>query len=82
MKRATTLALLLSVAAVGLTGCGHNPGDRAMSGGLLGAGAGAVIGGVTGGNPVTGALIGGAVGAVGGAVTRPDTIDLGRPAWR
>jgi gas vesicle protein len=31
---------------------------------------------------LTGALIGGAVGAVGGAVTRPDTIDLGRPAWR
>jgi hypothetical protein len=35
----------------------------------MGAGAGAVISGATGGNPATGALIGGGVGAVGGAVT-------------
>ncbi len=82
MKRNTTIALLMGLAAVSLTACGRNPGDRAVSGGLLGAGAGAVIGGVTGGNPLTGALIGGAVGAVGGAATSPDAIDLGRPAWR
>ena len=40
-----------------------------MTGGLLGAGAGAGVAAVTGGRPATGALIGGGVGAVGGAVT-------------
>jgi osmotically inducible lipoprotein OsmB len=54
-----------------LAGCGRTPGQRAVSGGLLGAGTGALIGGATGGNPLTGALIGGGVGAVGGAVTAP-----------
>ena len=54
----------------------YDPGQRAVGGGLLGAGTGAAIGGIAGGGrgAATGALIGGAVGAVGGAVTR-----LGRP---
>jgi osmotically inducible lipoprotein OsmB len=64
-----------------LAGCGHSTGDRAVSGGLLGAGTGAAIGTVTGGSPLTGALIGGAVGAVGGAATSHSDIDLGRPIW-
>ncbi len=64
-------ALLLAGVAVGLGGCGDDPGTRAVSGGLLGAGAGAGIAAVTGGRPATGALIGGGVGAVGGAVTAP-----------
>ncbi len=42
-----------------------------MTGGLLGAGAGAGVAAVTHGKPATGALIGGGVGAVGGAVTAP-----------
>ncbi len=82
MKHGITLVMVLSVAAIGLTGCGHSPGDRAVSGGLLGAGAGAVIGAATGGSPLGGALIGGAVGAIGGAVISPNAVDLGRPAWR
>ena len=82
MKHGTAIVLFLSVAAVGLTGCGRSPGDRAVSGGLLGAAAGAVIGAATGGSPLGGALIGGAAGAIGGAVTSPDSINLGRPAWR
>ena len=82
MKPVTTIALFLTVATIGLTGCGRNPGDRAVSGGLIGAGAGAVIGAATGGSPLGGALIGGAAGAIGGAVTSPDSINLGRPAWR
>ncbi len=65
-----------------LSGCGDSPGDRAASGGLIGAGAGAAISGLAGGSLATGALLGGAAGAIGGAVTSPDDIDLGRPVWR
>jgi osmotically inducible lipoprotein OsmB len=65
-----------------LAGCGYNPGDRALSGGLLGAGAGAVVAAATGGAPLVGALIGGGVGAVGGAVTSPTALNLGKPVWR
>ena len=72
----------LGTLALGLTACGYNTGDRAVSGGLIGAGTGAAIGAVTGGSPLTGALIGGGVGAVGGAITSPDNVNLGRPAWR
>ena len=48
--------------------CGYSTGDRAVSGGLLGAGAGAGVGALTG-SAGTGALIGGAAGAAGGALT-------------
>ncbi len=80
MSRILTIAL--AVSALALAGCGHSTGDRAMSGGLLGAGAGAAIGGLTGGSMVGGALIGGAVGAVGGAATSSHDVNLGRPVWR
>lgn len=59
------------VALLALTACGQDPGTRAVTGGLLGAGAGAGVSAATGGNAGTGALIGGGVGAVGGAVTAP-----------
>jgi predicted lipid-binding transport protein (Tim44 family) len=51
----------------------YDPGQRAIGGGLLGAGAGAAIGGIAGGGhgAAVGALVGGGVGAVGGAVTTP-----------
>ncbi len=48
-----------------------DPGTRAVTGGLMGAGAGAGVAALTGGRPATGALIGGGVGAIGGAVTTP-----------
>jgi osmotically inducible lipoprotein OsmB len=64
-----TTAVLLS--ALSLSACGQSPGERALTGGLLGAGAGAGVGAISGGNPLTGALIGGGVGAVAGAVTAP-----------
>jgi osmotically inducible lipoprotein OsmB len=54
-----------------LTACGADPGTRAVTGGLLGAGAGAGVAAVTGGRPAVGALVGGGIGAVGGAVTTP-----------
>ena len=69
------------VATFALAGCGTDPGDRAASGGLLGAGAGAVIGAATG-NPAAGAAIGGVAGAVVGASTDPCTLDLGNPVWK
>lgn len=67
--RRTTTALLITVSLL-VTACGSSPGTRAVTGGLIGAGAGAGVSAVTGGRPATGALIGGGVGAVGGAVTR------------
>lgn len=71
MTRKLLLPLLLGSLALGLAGCGYSPGTRALTGGAIGAGAGAGISALTGGKPATGALIGGAVGAVGGAVTAP-----------
>jgi osmotically inducible lipoprotein OsmB len=82
MTRAIATAILFSGLALSLSACGRSTGDRAVSGGLLGAGAGAAVGAVTGGSVGTGALIGGALGAAGGAVTSPGTVNLGRPAWR
>jgi hypothetical protein len=51
----------------------YDPGQRAVGGGLLGAGAGAAIGGIAGGGrgAAIGALVGGGVGAVGGVATTP-----------
>ncbi|TCZ52751.1 hypothetical protein EXY23_26010 [Roseicella aquatilis] len=54
-----------------LTACGQSTGGRAVSGGLLGAGAGAGVSAITGGNVGTGALVGGGIGAAGGALTAP-----------
>jgi hypothetical protein len=64
-----------------LTACGTTPGDRALSGGALGAGAGAAIGSLSG-NFGAGALIGGALGAATGALTDPCLLDLGDPWWK
>jgi hypothetical protein len=80
--RKTTTGLLALLAAIGLGACGYSTGDRAISGGLLGAGAGAGIGAITGGSAATGALIGGAAGAAGGALTSGRDVNLGRPVWR
>jgi osmotically inducible lipoprotein OsmB len=82
MRRKILSGALLGSMASGLAGCGDDPGDRAVSGGLIGAGGGAAIAAMTGGAPLAGAAIGGAVGAVGGAVTSGNTINLGRPIWR
>ncbi len=77
-----TLAAGVAItAALALSACGTTPSDRAVSGGLIGAGAGAAIGSLSG-NAGAGALIGGAAGAVTGAVTDPCTLNLGDPWWR
>ena len=66
----TTGYAILAAAGLALAACGDTPGERALTGGLLGAGGGAAIGSLSG-NAGAGALIGGAVGAVGGAATAP-----------
>jgi len=70
-----TLAAALSLAA-----CGTTPGERAASGGLIGAGAGAAIGSLYG-DAGTGAVIGGVAGAAAGAFTDPCEVNLGHPIW-
>jgi len=53
-----------------LSACGTDPGERAVTGGLLGAGTGAAIGSVTG-SAGAGAVIGGVAGAAIGAASAP-----------
>ena len=76
--RVSFLTSALALAALGLAGCGYSPGHRALTGGAIGAGTGAIIGAATGGSAATGALIGGGIGAIGGAVTSPNTVNLDR----
>src|SRR6516164_6856077 len=63
MKRIAPAAVLTVGMVLALAGCTnpYDPGQRAVGGGLLGAGAGAAIG----------AAVGGATGAVTGAATTP-----------
>ncbi len=82
MARGLATVFVISGLTLALAACGNSPGDRAVSGGLLGAGAGAAVSGLAGGGLGAGALIGGALGAVGGAATSPRDVNLGRPAWR
>lgn len=80
MKR-IMLAVVFPLSLSALSACGSSTSDRAISGGAIGAGAGA-LGGFMIGAPIEGALIGGAVGAGTGALTSPNQINLGRPLWR
>jgi hypothetical protein len=61
---------------LGLSACTdpYSPGQRAVGGGVIGAGTGAAVGGLAGGGrgAATGALVGGGVGAAGGALTTPE----------
>lgn len=82
MRRGVAACVVLIPVALGLAGCGYSRGERALSGGLIGAGGGAAIGAVTGGSPLVGAAIGGGAGALGGALTSGRDINLGRPVWR
>ena len=74
MSTRVTISLALS-AALGLSACTdpYDPGQRAVGGGLLGAGAGAALGGIAGGGrgAAIGALAGGGIGALGGAASTP-----------
>ena len=76
--RYAALAAVLLLA----TACGSSTGDRALSGGAIGAGAGAGLGAVTGTSVLGGAALGGAAGAATGALTDEDDVDLGEPLWQ
>jgi osmotically inducible lipoprotein OsmB len=66
-----TRYVVLAGVLLAVTACGDTWGQRAVTGGGIGAGTGAVIGAVTPLGPLAGALIGGAVGAGAGAATTP-----------
>ena len=71
----------IAVTAIALAACGTTQGDRAVSGGLIGAGAGAALGAVAG-DAGAGALVGGVAGAAVGALSDPCELNLGDPWWR
>jgi hypothetical protein len=71
-KRDMEKIVVIAIVALTATACGHTNGTRAVTGGLIGAGGGAAIGGATGVGAGTGALIGGAGGAGIGALTTPN----------
>ena len=73
---------LVLVSAALLSGCGTTTQDRAVSGGLIGAGGGALIAGATGGSVGTGLVVGALAGAVVGAATDPCDLNLGDPFWK
>ena len=80
MKKTKVLTIAALGLALGLGACTdpYDPGQRAVGGGLLGAGAGAAIGGLAGGGrgAAIGAVSGGVLGAGAGALTTPQ-----RPAY-
>ena len=73
---------VLAIVGLILAACGSSTTDRAISGGGIGAAAGAGTAAVTGGNPITGGLLGGAAGAAAGGLTDEGDINLGDPIWK
>lgn len=69
MLRKWLLPSFAVILLTALVACGDSAGNRALSGGAIGAGGGAIIGGASGLGAGTGALIGAGVGAGTGAVT-------------
>jgi hypothetical protein len=66
-----TRLLLVAAAALSVAACGDTWGQRAVTGGGIGAGSGALIGALTPIGLLPGALVGTAVGAGVGAATTP-----------
>jgi hypothetical protein len=69
MLRLKTLAIV-GVLAMATAACGDRPVDRALTGGAIGAGGGALVGAAVG-NPWAGAAVGAVGGAAIGAATTP-----------
>jgi hypothetical protein len=69
MLRLTQLAIIAALATA-TAACGERPIDRALTGGAIGAGGGALVGAAAG-HPVAGAVVGGLGGAAIGAATAP-----------
>lgn len=70
MSRTATLAIMASALAMLTAACGETPGQRAVTGGAIGAASGAVVGSTVGA-PLGGAVVGGLGGAAIGAATTP-----------
>jgi hypothetical protein len=68
----TIKLILMTTVLLSATACGNTWGERAVTGGAIGAGSGAAIGSVTGVGILPGAIVGGAVGAGVGAATTPE----------
>jgi osmotically inducible lipoprotein OsmB len=66
-----TKYLVLAAILLGTAACGDTWGQRAVTGGGIGAGSGAIIGALTPIGVLPGALVGTAVGAGVGAATTP-----------
>jgi len=64
-------SVVLTGILLAATACGDTWGQRAVTGGGIGAGTGALLGVATGFNPLLGAVVGGAAGAGIGAATAP-----------
>jgi Flp pilus assembly protein TadD len=75
-NRTILMITVFSAMAFTVAACGTSKTDRALSGGAIGAGVGAVGSTLTGGSPWAGAAIGGAAGAATGALTDEDDINL------
>jgi hypothetical protein len=75
MMRTFTALTLAAGITLALAGCGQTTGERALTGGLIGAGGGAAIGALAGGGTgaAIGAAAGGLTGAAAGALTTPDS---------
>jgi hypothetical protein len=69
MSRITYLAVCAAL-ALATSACGDTPGQRALTGGAIGAGGGALVGAAAG-SPLAGAVVGGLGGAAIGAATTP-----------
>ena len=69
MSRISYLAVCAALALV-TSACGDTPGQRALTGGAIGAGGGALVGAAAG-DLVAGAILGGLSGAAIGAATTP-----------
>ncbi len=76
------LACVMVIAAFTVAGCGSTTEERGISGAGIGAGAGAIIGAVTGLSIVQGALIGAAAGGLTGVLTDESQVNLGDPVWK
>lgn len=70
MSRTAFLAVMASALSMLMAACGETPGQRAVTGGAIGAASGAVVGSTVGA-PLGGAVVGGLGGAAVGAATTP-----------
>jgi osmotically inducible lipoprotein OsmB len=71
MLRHAGLAAITAAFSLLLSACGETPGQRAVTGGAMGAAGGAAVGAATG-NTAGGAVVGGLGGAAVGAATAPN----------